>query len=549
MKRKLLNLVGIATLLLCSSNLLGQTYNVWTGAVDTDWHTAGNWDLGTVPVATDFVEIYNETNAPVISSSTTVVIAELYIDSGGRRDGGSLTINSGSSLTITGDYINDFECIINSDSASSAGSLVVNGDVIGDLTYNRHVPGGAWYLISAPVGDQNSQSWVADNPGLFLTSASNNVAIANYQNSGWEYTSGVFGFNVSGGVGASVRLQSSGVIPMTGTMQGATVIRSLVSSGDYFNLLGNPYPSYMNSGTFLEDNTTQLSEETIWIRTSGTTYAAQNRATSYILAPGQGFFARANLSTSSSSVTFSSSYQSHGSGALKVVPSANYELSVELGGVKKTSKVFYIENKTTGFDNGYDSSLFSDSGDFSIYTELVTDGEGQKLEIQTLPDENIESFVVPVGVKAVADSEITFSIETSNFDENLKLYLEDRVSNTFTRLDEVNSMYKVTPETDLDGVGRFYVHASQTALSVDTNEWLSTVQIYKLNNASVRITGLTQGNSSVRMYNVMGKEVLSTSFNAAGAKDITLPNNISKGVYFVKLETADGILNKKIIVE
>jgi hypothetical protein len=69
--------------------------NTWTGAVNTDWNTAGNWSAGTVPNATNNVVIPNVANTPVINALTTSV-KTLLIDSGA-----TLTINANSSLTIT----------------------------------------------------------------------------------------------------------------------------------------------------------------------------------------------------------------------------------------------------------------------------------------------------------------------------------------------------------------------------------------------------------------------------------------------------------------
>jgi hypothetical protein len=551
MKKKLLNFLSLATLLLFTSSMLGQTYNnEWDGSASTDWDTAANWTLGTVPVLTDNVRIVSApANQPVISSGTLGRTAFFRVDSGA-----TLTINSGGALTVDDDLSNFGTLTVNS-SASDSGTLIVIAASSGNITYNRYVPGGGWYLLSAPVAGVTFVALFNNNggTGTFQTgnahssTAGVNVAIAGYTGTAWSYMSSfIFGGpSMSAGAGVSVNLISSGSLTMTGALSGST---SRTLNTDAFTLLGNPYTASFNAINFLSTNTAKLTQETVWVR-SGSGYTAYNDISPIKIAPGQGFFVRAN--STAGNVAFSRSDVSHDAADTfgKSIPFATYELFVENNGVVKSTKVFYAENRTTGFDNGSDSSLFSDDDDFSIYTDLVEGSEGQKLEIQTLPDTNIESFVVPVGVTAAADSEIIFSIEASNFDENIKITLEDRLTNTFTRLDEANSTYKVITETDVDGVGRFYMHTTQDVLSVDTNEWSSTVQIYKVNNANVRITGLTQGEATVQMYNILGKQVLSTSFDVIGAKDIAIPNDISKGIYFVKLETADGILNKKIILE
>ncbi|WP_297816038.1 T9SS type A sorting domain-containing protein, partial [uncultured Polaribacter sp.] len=160
---------------------------------------------------------------------------------------------------------------------------------------------------------------------------------------------------------------------------------------------------------------------------------------------------------------------------------------------------------------------------------------------------DLASMVIPVGVKADANKEITFSAEAMNLPTGIKVFLEDRVHNTFTRLDEANATYKVTLTEALDGVGRFYVHTTQSALSID-NVTLTGVSIFKANAATLRVTGLTQGKASISLFNVLGKQVMSTSFEATASKDISLPK-LARGIYFVKVQTATGELSKKIILE
>ena len=46
----------------------------------------------------------------------------------------------------------------------------------------------------------------------------------------------------------------------------------------------------------------------------------------------------------------------------------------------------------------------------------------------------------------------------------------------------------------------------------------------------------------------LGRQVLNAAFESNGTKEISLPR-LAKGVYIVQLETAEGKLNKKIILE
>jgi hypothetical protein len=76
---------------------------------------------------------------------------------------------------------------------------------------------------------------------------------------------------------------------------------------------------------------------------------------------------------------------------------------------------------------------------------------------------------------------------------------------------------------------------------------LDNVSIYKTSNSTLSINGLIQGKSNLKLFNMLGKQVLSSSFTLNGIKDISLPN-LSSGIYIVKLETELGTKSKKIIL-
>ena len=79
------------------------------------------------------------------------------------------------------------------------------------------------------------------------------------------------------------------------------------------------------------------------------------------IAPAQGFFVDIDDNVSNADIVFETSNQSHQSADtfMREEPIANFELSIEEWPYEKCTKVFYVAGKTTGFDNGYDSKIFS----------------------------------------------------------------------------------------------------------------------------------------------------------------------------------------------
>jgi hypothetical protein len=203
---------------------------------------------------------------------------------------------------------------------------------------------------------------------------------------------------------------------------------------------------------------------------------------------------------------------------------------------------------TTGFDVGYEGELFNGvSNPLAIYTHLVSDSEGKDYQVQSLPPNNYENMVVPVGINAEAGTSISIDAATNNFPTGINIYLEDKQNNSFTLL-EADANFSFTPENNLSGIGRFYLHTTSSVLSADDFDINKNISIYTSGNNNLRIVGVQNGNATVQLYNILGKEMLKTSFEGNGVNNINL-NTIPMGIYIVKLATENGVLNRKIIIQ
>ncbi|MBU3009859.1 lamin tail domain-containing protein [Polaribacter vadi] len=486
------------------------TTNTWTGATDTSWTEASNWSLGTVPGSGDDVQIINTTNQPLASGAVTV---------------NSVTIASGATLTAQSTFT-------------------------GSVTYNRSLATDNWYLMSSPVsGETYDSSWVIDNNIDDTTSSNGNIGIATYTTTDdtWSYlqTGGSGAF--TNGKGFSIKQDATGTVSFTGTLNTSDVSAAVATGGnDGYNLIGNPFTTNLSSAMFLSGNTANLTSETIWVWNQGTdTYDAYVTGESFILAPTQGFFVSASTATN---LTLAESYQTSTAGTFQKSANAKIELYVTDGTNKRFVKMYYNPTATKSFDNGYDGEIFGGiKNSFELYTNLISNNVGKKYQVQSLPNSDLETMIIPIGITSEANKEITFTAEALNLPSGIKVFLEDRFTNTFTRLDEANSEYKFTSDVALDGTGRFYLHTRSSALNIENLD-LDNVSIYKTDNSNLRIVGLSEGKASIKLFNILGKQVLKTTFTSNGIKDISLPT-LTKGIYIVQLETETGKLNKKITLE
>ena len=503
------------------------TSTTWTGETDTDWATASNWDNG-IPTSSLDATIPDVTNAPIISASTGAAVKDLTIN---ESDG--LNINSG-------------------------GSLIVSGTSSGNITYNRNIPTTNWYLVSSPVVGQDIDAFVAAE-GL-ASGTGSNVGLSDYNNTtpGWEYyQNGASGTgNFTSGDGRSIKLASTGDVSFTGTINTSDVTVAMTSNSNGFNLVGNPYPSYVagnenadGTNNILTINSANLTENTLWFWNQSTdSYNQINQASAaFQIAPAQGFFVSA---TGSVNLSITEAMQSHqGTDSFqRLTTRPEIELTLSNGTAIRNADIYYIEGTTTGWDNGYDSSIFGGvANEFAIYTHAVANGNGRNLGIQSLPPNNYENMIIPLGINAEAGTAITIGATTNNFPEGINMYLEDKQDNSFTLL-EADSNFSFTPENNLSGIGRFYLHTTSGVLSANNFATNNNISIYTSSKDNLRIAGVQNGTATVRLYNILGKEMLKSSFVGSGVNDIKV-NAIPVGIYIVKLTTENGTLNRKIIIQ
>jgi hypothetical protein len=526
--------------------------NNYTGASGGNWSLASNWSLARVPISTD--------NITINTNSINLDVSNISLNDLTITSGNTLNINAGNALTVRRNLSQNGTLNILSD-ATSSGSLIVNGTSTGNIKFDLFVNDTNWHLISPPVeGQMYGDTWNTAN-ALDQTGQTNTLAgVSTYSNTSdsngtWSYfIIGAANAPFNTAKGYSMKRTGAGTYSFTGTLKTDNASPS-ISANDIgggnenrWTLIGNPFPSYISvtnllglaaNETALENNREALY---VW---NGTSYVPE---TGYIH-PGQAFFV--NSDVASTSITINQDMLSHQTG-VTFHKSASSNSTIKLmmtDGTKNTStEINYLADKTTGLDRSFDIGTFTGQpSSLTVFTHLVSNSKGVNFMKQALPSSDLESMVIPVGVYAISGSELTFSLEALNFPSDIKVFLEDRNNNSFTRLDSENSELKIMTTSILNGIGRFYLHTKYSVLNTN-NVNLENISIYKTNSSNLRIVGLSSGVSSIKLFNILGKQLLNNSFTSNGVHDFTLPN-MTKGIYIVKLDTEIGSLSKKIILE
>ena len=488
----------------------------WEGGTSSDWDTASNWSSNMVPnFASEITIPSGLSNYPTAASAVTV---------------SSVDMAAGTSLISTSTFS-------------------------GTVKYTRTLATENWYLMSSPVvGETYDNAYVTANGIASGTQNTSSRGIATYvtTDDSWDYMLAGETATFSAGTGYSVKRSSAGDVSFTGTLNvdNAGVDVVLSSTGNRFNLLGNPYTSHIASATFLANEGAVSETQTLWVWNQGSgsgAYEVKTLGEAMVIAPAQGFFVKANAA--GGTFNFTESNQASSGGTFQRTDTRpEIYLTISNQTDARIAKVYYIDDMTTGFDVGYEGELFNGvSNPLAIYTHLVADSEGKNYQVQSLPPNNYENMIVPVGINAVSGSDITIDASTNNFPSGINIYLEDKQDNSFTLL-EADSNFSFTPENNLSGIGRFYLHTTSGVLSADDFDINKNISIYTSSNDNLRIVGVQNGTATVRLYNILGKEMLKTSFEGNGVNDINL-NTIPMGIYIVKLTTENGVLNRKIIIQ
>jgi len=559
------------------------------GAIDSNysWTPGIDW----TPVESfDFTSYYDIVDAIDYVSNTTITSDENFMN---------VTVSNGVVITIASDgslraanVLNNNGSIVMNSSSNEFSSLIAGSKAgSGTYTYNRYVSGNSTFdLISAPFTGQSFSSLISNNSGvIFDTSASvNQYLFGHFNNSDGVYESYINdGSNeasttLDAGLGFRTGTDSGATLAFTGTFETSNVTEpiSLGSDATYgrWNLIGNPFPSYLDLNHFFTDNSGILdtnyaaiyaydgddSDGSVWTtyNTSTLTDGNGDPIQKYI-APGQAFFVASSSSTEQD-ITFATDMQST-AGTDDFLPgerrpnddsfaqnasSSNSKISLALSfdDSKYAATDIYLNTKaSSGLDVGYDAGTFANqAGSLGLYSFLADGSHPEtKLAIQAVSNNITKPIVIPLGVNAQSGIDYTIKLKERPQQEGVFVYLKDNLDNSMTLLTDQD--YNFNTSTDLQGDGRFEVHLSAFALSTfDISK--APYSMIGL-NGRVQVTGELSKGDVITILDLRGRTLAKQTVNSPTQSATVQLNGVSKGVYIGKVENNIGQYNTKFILK
>ncbi|MDY2588191.1 BspA family leucine-rich repeat surface protein [Winogradskyella aquimaris] len=555
----------------------GRLQVVWNGSVSSDWNTAENWSTNALPEDCANIIIPSGTINPLVISGT------LEVQNVQLNSGSSMTVPNGATLNING----NLDLYSTSDTFSS---LLVNGNisVSGNTRYHRYTNAqlNRNDLISPPLSGQSWSSFLTNDNnhnaailfndgvdipnttylfGPFEKGATDDYIVYNYQDnvtliSGRGYRSATNTQQVNGN---GEPLIFTGSI-LTGNVD-VPIINDVSGNFPEWNLIGNPYPAYIDINTFLNHevspgvtNLSLLSGPTAAIYgynandTNGSLWTITNLvAGPELIAPGQGFFV--SSSNSSANIQFTPNMQVNGNADDFVLgrsssPSHSIDLTMNNADSSYSTAFYFNDIASSGLDAGYDAGIFGGTPpEFSIYSHLVEDNEDMAMAIQTLNTSALNNVVIPIGVKANQGQELNFILSSISLPSSVEVYLEDALNGTYTLLNI--STYTITANEEINGTGRFYIHFTESSLSLENNN-INKLNVYSNpGEGTIIIEGTLQNGTQANIYDLLGRNVSLLKLDISITRNILKLDGLNSGVYIIKIENGVNSVSKKVIIK
>lgn len=495
-----------------------------------------------------------------------------------------LTINNGVGLTIpSGQSITLDNELINNNGTSTAKTLVVESGA-NFIQNNSSIPnfGNIRVLRNANVPTAQYNFWSSPVSGqdLYNFYQSGNVIapkkVFTYNTLTDRYTV-VNSGNFSKAIGYSIKGENSGNSNAVffGAPHNGNVAVSLASTGERFNLIGNPYASNIDADRFYLENETQI-ENTFyfWDNTGNTalsqmgsgynTYGTNNFATYNASAEignpgtgvqndaskipngkivvGQGFILRAKSGVLNPSVTFKNSMRTADAGVFFTKQNqdknAFWLQLISPSQLSNTTAVIYKDNAQNILDK-FDSELSSLSSD-ALFT--FAENDSKKLSIQGRNGNQISEDVMRLGAQFFNDGQYTFALKDKQgiFTNGQNIYLHDKQTNTYTNLQ--NESYTFTAVKGLSE-NRFEIVYKENSVLGNDESKTSDFQIYRDSEDYVIKSSKNLGR--IEVYNMSGRLLKNFVTNHQMFK-INV-SDLSVGMYIIKIENSGDQKTKKII--
>ncbi len=492
----------------------------------------------------------------IISSGELVIDQSATVNSVTVAPGAKLTLSSSTPLTATNG-------ITLQSNSSGTGTLIDNYTTpTVNAIVQQYLPQGRnWYLTS-PISSGTTSSLIA-------TGAATSISYYNESTSSWvnnytgSLTTGIGYIAVSATGSGTNNIQFSGTLN-TGAVNVPLTYKGSAKKG--FNLIANPYPSYLNAMTAINANPNLAS--TIWYRTCstggtyyfetvnttsgvGTNTAGTGTVTGYV-PPMQAFWVRTNLDNQTLSFTNAMRYHANPTSitttALKVRSQVSQQLRlyVSNGTNEDEAIVYFNPNASDSFDS-YDSQKMSNNT--ATIPEIFTVAGTEQLVINGMNSVTPNQEILLGFTTGQSNAFSIKATEVSNFDAGTQVILTDNQTNTQWNLTD-GSAYNFSSDITSSNTSRFSVifkSASIATGNINNDSESNSVLVYRNTNNLITINCLNGivGQASASVYNAVGQKLTEQTLQHTTT---VLAKSFTAGVYLVNVTAKGKTTTQKVAI-
>ena len=541
----------VDNVILRSSATLETDY--FRSAVSGNWSNTGSWESS-----------YNNSNwvssnlAPGSVASSVSIMNGQLITVDDNVSTTEITVNAGAKLTLnSGKSLHASTIHLLSDAMHGTGTFVDKGTFTADSAIvQQYLSGGRNWYISSPVSAAKRSS----------ISTASQVVSYNEATANWDTESeNADLIPMKGYIAVS---PTAGNIEFRGTLNTGEIPISLDRhtgvAKEGFQLVGNPYPSYVD---FASATRTNLST-TIWYRTkNGSNYvfdtynASSNLGTSNNnnelipvtgkIAPMQAFWVRALAG--GGTLAFDNSMRSHldqsiATNRLKVPAQIDniqqvLRLQVSNGTNRDEAILLFNPEASNGLDD-YDSPKMSN--DKNYIPEIYTFVDNEKIVINGMQNLPFDTEI-PIGFTTGENSEFEIKIiEKKNFKDDVHVFLRDKILNNEQEL-TVGNAYNFSSEAVKNSL-RFSIVFKSTSVTTGSLQPNAngSLNIYNHGSSIVNISFpvVVNSTSKLTITNLLGQPLFYTELNN---RQNEIKTDFASGVYIVRVVCNGNTISSKVL--
>ena len=577
---------------------------VWTGSINSDWETAGNWENNLAPGLAIDADVTIPTampNYPVLTAGQELYISECSTVT--VELNASLTVNSNAIVSNDGKVTNNGTTTFESDATGSAYIGSGMGMFMGDFTVERYIPAKrAYRQLGSPVTTSTpiSENWQLDT---HITGPAGNTDGFDVTQTGFSsmyiFDNTVYNYAQMANTNATnllpgtmyhtlitgdrtTDLTNNTATPSVTTLRATGELTAENESSktisvnvpeQRFIAAGNPFQSQVDMNAVLTTNATNISPNFYWVwdptlgargaytaivASSGTASAGDSDANQYLQAGQAGWVYTAGAGQSSVSFT-QASKNTTGSETSVFRDASDLASQGQLRlSLYESSALANNETAADGvlilFDTEGNNAV--DANDAPNITNLdenfATSNNGVLLSIENraAPEDAEE---IQLEINTYRNTNYTIVAEGISM-QGATAFLYDNFTNISTEIPQSGTVnYSYSIDSGIPGLiasDRFIIVFAANALSVSTHA-MEDIRLYpnptNMDKFYLNVP-LGMDDLDVTIYNILGAKLYHETGFTGGEVTINIGSKLSMGTYFVKLSSQGRTTTKKLTI-